>query len=150
MAESFLGFLWLANSKSFESNSACLSGQHTIQWRSWQSQTHSLRNTRQKGNSMLVTRLDLNVWWTNRGFLYHSSAIWPFIFILLSHSMTSVENPVSSPLPCGSQCSAMCPVVLIPGHTPAGWICALWRNMGFELVPPESVQLLAQVVKEVE
>ena len=77
MAESFLDLLWFANSKSLESNSACLSGQHAIQCRSWQSQTHSLQNTGQKGNGTLVTGLEwiLHVQERNRIFLYLSSAI---------------------------------------------------------------------------
>lgn len=44
------------------------------------------------------------------------------ILVLLSHTMISVENPVSSPSHWGSQCSAMCPAVLISGHTPAGYV----------------------------
>lgn len=100
----------------------------------------------QKANSMLVTGLDLSV--SDRGFLYHSSAIWQLILFLLSHTVVSVENPVSSPWHWGSQWSPMCPVLLIPGHTPAGQMCAPWGTMGVEPVSPESVQLLAQVSKK--
>lgn len=95
VAESFPSPSWFANSESFESNSACLSGQHAIQCRSWQSQTRSLHNPRQKGNGKLVTRWEyiLNIHDRNGVFLYLSSAIWQFFFILLSHTMVSAENP---------------------------------------------------------
>lgn len=147
MAESFLGLLWFANSKSLESNSACLSGQHAIQCRSWQSQTHSFQNTRQKGNGTLVTRLEciLYVWERNRVFLYLSSAIWQFIFIFLSHTMTSVENPLLVPPYAAGHRAQWCAQLswfqqVCPGHTPAGGTCSPWRTVGLELVPPEAVQ----------
>lgn len=75
---------------------------------------------------------------SNRGFLHHSSAIWQLVLFLFTHTMISV----GSPRHWGSQCLGICPVVLIPGHTPAGQVCAPWGSMKVELVPPESVQFL--------
>lgn len=92
MAESFLSFLWFVNSKSFGSNNGRLSGQHTIQWRSWQSQTHWLQNTGQKRSSILVTGVDLNVWYQTgvssitpvlSGNWFYSSLLTPWSLLVL-------------------------------------------------------------------
>lgn len=71
-----------------------------------------------------------------------------FILILLSHTMISVENPTSSPSHWGSPCSAMCPLVLIPGHAPAGQICAPWGTKGVELVPQSLCSFLPKCLKK--